>query len=308
MQQRYPDETRDMRTDPDSFAGGYFRHAVYNHWDPYEDIPRAYLENDRQKLIEDEPTQAEFEAFRSFIAEFGGGEEAVVDDLMPVALTVDSLNDEMFLTTQLYEEAKHLEFWERYWNEVLNPAGEALGYGKTYPTDDAYISDSYMSLFLANERRTHRLMEEGGNTPENLAKAVCTYHLVMEGVAAQTGYYTLSMLFGEKDEGVARREQPTLKGLVQGVDYIRSDEGRHVGWGVNKVKELVEEKDVEQGIVQDIIQEMMPDIAGAFQDFNDITDPNTIVDYARDKLTHRVEIITDRDADVPPVEELVSLE
>lgn len=308
MRQRYPDQTRDMRIDPDSFAGGYFRHAVYNHWDPYEAIPQHNLENDRQKLIEDEPTLAEFEALRSFIAQFGGGEEAVVDDLLPVVMSVDDLNDEMFLTTQVYEEAKHLEYWERYWNEVLNPAGEALGYGKTYPTDEKYISDSYMSLFLANERRTNRLTEEGKNTPANLAKAVCTYHLVMEGVAAQTGYYTLSKLFGEDEEGVAVRDQPNLRGLVQGVNYIRSDEGRHVGWGMNKVKELIEAKDVDAEIVQDILQEMMPDIAGAFQDFNEITNPNSLVDYARDKLTHRVEIMTNREADVPPVEELVSLE
>ena len=62
---RYADDTRSMRLDPDSFSGGYFRNAVYRHWDPYDDIPEALLEQDRERILESDWTDEEFRSFRS---------------------------------------------------------------------------------------------------------------------------------------------------------------------------------------------------------------------------------------------------
>ena len=71
------DTSRDHRVDPDSFAGGYFRNAVYRHWDPYEDVSGELLEADRRKLIESDMDEAEFDSLRGTLALFGAGEEAV---------------------------------------------------------------------------------------------------------------------------------------------------------------------------------------------------------------------------------------
>lgn len=307
MRQLKPDDDRERRVDSESFAHGYFEHAVYNHWDPNEDIPQSDLEADREKLIADEPTQEEFHELRKAVAMFGGGEEAVTEDLMPLALVIDDLDDEMFLSTQIYEEAKHLEFWERYWTEVLSPAAEELGFEETSPMDDRYYDEYYESMFTTNERRMHRLLEDGGNTPENRAKAICTYHLVLESVLAQTGYYTLNYGFSPKGDDITYRPTPELNGLIQGVEYIRSDEGRHVGWGMHKVRSLIHEEDVDAGIVQQTLQDMMPDVAGQFSYFNTLWDPNPLIEYSRDKLTGRVERMTNLETDIPPVEDLVRL-
>ena len=302
------DTSRGMRLNRDSFAQGYFENAVYRHWDPYEDIPQADIEADREKFIADEPTAAEFDEFRTTIALFGAGEEAVTEDLMPLALVLEDIDKQMFVSSQIYEEAKHTQFFDRYWREVIDPVAEDLGYEVTAPTDQRYFSEDYVELFDANETAMNRLLE--ADTPENRAKAYCHYHLVIESVLAQTAYYGLQSSFSEggSDE-VALREFPNLDGLVGGITKIRSDEGRHVGFGMHAVRDLVHEEGVDPAVVQNTLQRLMPHVAGIVTEAADVaTDPVPLVEYSREKLTRRVRILTERDAEVPPVDDLVRID
>ena len=88
---------RGVRSDPDSFAGGYFRNAVYRHWDPAE----VKLAGDREALLAHEEafTGEEFDMLRLGVARFGGGEEAVTEDLMPLGLALEGTDEQMFLAT-----------------------------------------------------------------------------------------------------------------------------------------------------------------------------------------------------------------
>ncbi|WP_250137843.1 ribonucleoside-diphosphate reductase [Halorientalis salina] len=298
------DDSRDMRLDPDSFAQGYFKNAVYRHWDPYE---IEGLEGDKAKFLEYEPTEAEFEEFRTAVSRFGAGEEAVTEDLMPLALVLEDINDQMFLSSQIYEEGKHTQFFDRYWREVIDPVAAELGYEQTRPTAQHYFNDDYVALFDKTEAAMERLLTD--DTPENRAKAYCHYHLTVESVLAQTGYYGFQSAFsdGGSDE-VAKREWPDLDGIVNGITKIRSDEGRHVGFGMQKVRGLVQDGAVDEQVVQDTLQDLMPHVAGTVSDFGEAIDPTPLVMYARDKLTRRIDIITDADAAVPPVHELVDMD
>ena len=310
---RYADADRTLRLDPDSFSGGYFRNAVYRHWDPYEDIPQSLLEQDLENMTGSDMSFEEFEGFRAAIAKFGAGEEAVTEDLAPLMLTLESIDDQMFVSSQIYEEAKHTAFFDRYWREVIDPAAEAMGFEVTRPTDDRYFNEDYEALFDKTEAAMHELLAEGGDTPENRVRAFCHYHLAVESVLAQTGYWGLQASFSETgpenwnlDED---EEQVILEGLIEGITRIRSDEGRHVGFGMHKVRELVQEGGVDPAIVQETLQELLPHIAGTVQsEFDTGQDQGPLIEYASDKLARRIEIITEREAEVPPVEELVQIE
>ena len=305
------DTSREMRIDPDSFAGGYFRNAVYRHWDPYEDISEELLQQDRQRLIDSDIDFEQFEAFRASVAKFGAGEEAVTEDLAPLMLTLEDINDQMFVSSQIYEEAKHTQFFDRYWRTVINPVAEAKEWEVTAPTDQRYFPEEYIELFDRTEEAMHRLLEE--DTPENRAKAFCHYHLVVESVLAQTGYYGLQASFsdaGPDDWGdEVDTEDIYLDGLIEGITRIRSDEGRHVGFGMNKVQGLIAEEGVDPDIVQGILTDLLPLVAGTVQtEFDTGADPAPLIEYAQEKLSKRIEIITDADAELPPVEELVKIE
>jgi ribonucleoside-diphosphate reductase beta chain len=303
---RYADDSREMRLDPDSFAGGYFRHAVYNHWDPYEDIPDEKLETDLERLVADEPTAEEFDEFRQLLAQFGAGEEAVTEDLAPMSIVLDDINDQMFIASQIYEEAKHAVFFDRYWRDVVNPAAAELGFEVHPPTAGHYFNDSYVHVFDETDRNMESLLED--DSPEQMAKAIAHYHVVVESVMAQTGYYSFQEIYGAGDSDITDREMPHLPGVLEGVGYIRSDEGRHVGWGVRKLREFVQNDVVDPQIIRDTLQDLMVHVAKNNNDYSVISDPGAMISYSRDKLTRRIEIITEHDAEVPDVEELVALE
>jgi len=306
---RYADSEREMRVDPDSFAGGYFQNAVYRHWDPYEDVTDAQLATDRERLVDYDRGEEAFDEFRQLVAMFGAGEEAVTEDLAPLSLVLEDVDDQMFISSQIYEEAKHTQFFDRYWREVVNPVARERGFEVTPATTERYYGDNYVELFERNERAMHRLLED--DTPTNRARAICHYHLVIESVLAQTGYYSIQSIYSDlgSDE-VSRVEMPTLPGLVEGITRIRSDEGRHVGWGLQKTRELVAEHGVDEGVVQETLQELMPLVSGIIDESSnpEYVNPVPLVEFSSDKLTRRVEIMTDREAEVPPVEELVAIE
>jgi ribonucleoside-diphosphate reductase beta chain len=52
----------------------------------------------------------------------------------------------------------------------------------------------------------------------------------------------------------------------------------------------------------------MPHVAGINQEFTEASNPVPVIEYSRDKLTRRIEIITDADAEVPDVDELVKID
>jgi len=303
------DASREMRIDPDSVGGGYFRHAVYNHWDPYEDVDGALLEQDRDRLVAatDAVDESAFGDPTQTVALFGAGEEAVTEDLAPLMPALEDVDDRMFVSSQIYEEAKHAQFFDRYWREVVYPVAEARGFETVRPTDQRFFPDGYVELFDRTEAAMERLLTD--DTPENRVRAYCHYHPVVESVLAQTGYWGIisTMSPGASDE-VATREFPHLEGLVEGVSFIRSDEGRHVGFGMQKVQHHLAEDDVAESVVRETLQELMPFVAETVTATDEMVDPVPLVEYAREKLTRRVEIITDREADVPDVERLVALD
>ncbi|WP_254547404.1 ribonucleoside-diphosphate reductase [Halomarina pelagica] len=301
------DASREMRLDPDSFAGGYFRNAVYRHWDPYEDVPQALLEQDRERLIAREQTEGQFDGLRRTLALFGAGEEAVTEDLAPLLIVTTDVDKQMFLTSQLYEEAKHTQFFDRYWREVIDPVAEACGFEVTHPTDQRYFNEDYVALFDKTAEAMERLLTD--DTPENRVRAYCHYHLVVESVLAQTGYYGIQSSWSPTGADLDVAGEPVhLEGLIEGVTRVRSDEGRHVGFGMREVRRLVQEEGVDPDVVQTTLRDLMGHVAGTVQYEESEVDSTPLVEYAAEKLTRRIEIITDAETELPPVEELVHVE
>jgi len=298
----YIDSTRHLQLDVDARSNRYFRNAVERHWDPYD----IDLEQDKQNLLEEGGTEEEFDGMKAGIAKFGAGEQAVTEDLAPLAIVLDDIDDQMFLTTQLYEEAKHTEFFDRYWREVIHAVEDERGWERSSPTDDRWFNEPYWDLFEQNEAAMHRLLTD--DTPENRATAYCYYHLTIEGILAQTGYYGMQSSYS------ADRfpEVPHLPGLVEGFSLIRSDEGRHVGFGMAKLKELIAESQVDPQHISDTVDELIPLVQGITEDDRYQSDeglpPGELEQYAAEKHIERMQQITDAAADIPDVDTLTRLE
>ena len=296
------DPERTLQLDRAARPFRYYRNAVERHWDPAD----VDLSEDFDGLVamarEDEQY---FDQFRAAVAKFGAGEQAVTEDLAPLAVVLDDPESEMFVTTQLYEEAKHTDFFDRYWREVVHAVEDELGLDRTAPTANRWFNDEYDELFDRNDAAMQRLLTD--DTPENRAKAFCHYHLTVEGILAQTGYYGLQRAYGPENEAL-----PHLPGLVEGLDYIRRDEGRHVGFGMAMLKELVAEG-VDPQLLHETVGELLPLVDsittdGAEEEEGPGASPDELRSYASGKHTQRMKQITVASETIPNVDQLTSLE
>ncbi len=170
-------------------------------------------------------------------AQFQGGEESVTRDLLPLLLVMaeeDRVEDELFLTAYLWEEAKHVDGFDRFLQEVTGTRGGL----------EHYFTEAYKRIFFdALPRAMERLHTE--RSPEALAEAAVTYQMIVEGVLAETGYHAYHAILERHD---------LMPGLRSLVENIQRDEARHVAYGVHLLSALVEEHG---SAVWPVIQEKM---------------------------------------------------
>jgi ribonucleoside-diphosphate reductase beta chain len=230
-----------MDGDEADVAERLYRQAVERQWDPAS----VDLDADRDPL--ESLSRRAFTQFRATVATFGAGEEAVTEDLAPLAIVVDAVPDQRFLASHQFDEARHARFFERYWSAVVNPVERARGLEASDPTEDRWFGEAYETLFDRTETATHRLLE--ADTPANRARAYAHYHLTIEGMLAQAGFRLVGQTF---DDGPG----PELPGLVEGFARIREDEGRHVGYGMHRLQALTDADAVSWSVVEQVLAEL----------------------------------------------------
>jgi ribonucleoside-diphosphate reductase beta chain len=170
-------------------------------------------------------------------ARFLGGEEAVTLDLLPLILAIarqGRLEEEMFLTTFLFEEAKHTDLFSRWLREV--PGSPRL---PPAPEPSVQLFDVELPSAM------NALLED--SSPVALARASVTYNMVIEGVLAETGYHNYHRSLAVNG---------LMPGLCAGLVNIKRDESRHIAYGVYLLSRLV----AEDPSVWDAIEERMAEL------------------------------------------------
>ncbi len=172
---------------------------------------------------------------------FQAGEEAVTRDLLPLirAISLEGrLEEEMYLTTFLWEEAKHTEVFRRFLDDVALEKGDLSEmHGSNYTA----IFNEFLPQ--AMERLIHDTSKEAQ------AEASVTYNMVVEGVLAETGYYAFYNMLQRNHK---------MPGLVEAIGYLKRDESRHIGYGTYLLSRLISENDDMWGVVNRKIEQLMP--------------------------------------------------
>jgi ribonucleoside-diphosphate reductase beta chain len=157
-------------------------------------------------------------------AQFEGGEESVTRHLVPLLRRVAAdgpLEEELFLTSYLWEEAKHVEGFDRFLRTVAEAPGDL----------DRFFTPPYRTL-LFEELPSALDRLDTDDRPEALASASVTYQMIVEGVLAETGYAAYQTVLE------ARGIMPGMQRLV---GLVQRDESRHVAYGVYLLSRLVAE-------------------------------------------------------------------
>jgi ribonucleoside-diphosphate reductase beta chain len=204
-------------------------------WNP-KDLD--FSQDRRDWLALTEPQQATLSALTSM---FVAGEESVTLDLLPLMLAVSSgghTEEAMYLTTFLFEEAKHTEFFERAQREVFGLTGDL----------SHWHGDSYRQVFYtALPEAMNALLTDHG--PVALARASTTYNMIVEGVLAETGYHAFRKLLFERG---------LMPGVLEGITLLQRDESRHIAYGLHLLGRLLRDDTRVWDTIQDQLNALLP--------------------------------------------------
>lgn len=234
-----------------------YRNSVRDQWDSREIEVKEDIPKIKEIAREDYFDGLGFDFLREGMAMFGAAETEVTEDLAPLAVVEDDIETQYFITSQLYDESRHSDFFKYYWNEVINTVEEERGMEISSPTDEKFFSDSYEPLFEANEEAMKHLLND--NSPEAKVNAYSHYHITLEGIVAQTGYWSFNQILQESN-----KETPTPSKLLKGINLIRQDEARHVGFGVTRIIKLLRENNLSINKVKKVPKELFPHMTQVF--------------------------------------------
>ena len=179
------------------------------------------------------------------------GEERVTTEFSGLVMAYEDEQEEAFLTTQQVDEARHMQFFDRYFREVVgidDPEIQTrLGRVRKH------LNDAFIKLFDEELVVQGRRLIANPSDIEAKVEFVTTYHMVIEGTLALTGQQFMTRYYEE--EGI-------LPGFVEGFTKIARDEHRHVAYGTWYLKEKAgSDKALAERMRQKLI-ELLPVAAG----------------------------------------------
>ncbi|MCC5914150.1 MAG: R2-like ligand-binding oxidase [Balneolaceae bacterium] len=276
------DQKREYKTtgkglDFDSFPMQLFQKAKkYGIWNP-ADISFEQDKADWNQL-DDEEKNIILHLSSLFLA----GEEAVTLDLIPLIRVValeKRIEEEIFLTSFLWEEAKHTEFFSICMKEIFQS-----------PSDlDKYHGPFYRTLFY--QKLPHALNAlELDASPTAQLKAAGTYNIIVEGTLAETGYAAFEKML---------RENSIMPGIQEGIGKLKQDESRHIAYGLFLINRLLKEHPDERYHFENELEELLNDatniIFEIFQPYDQVPfglDQEWFLNYAIKQFQHRMNRIT----------------
>src|SRR5690625_1480009 len=203
-------------------------------WNP-SDIDFTQDVKDWKKMTEDEK-----EFILILLSQFQGGEEAVTSDLLPLIMAVADdgrIEEELFLTAFLFEEAKHTEFFNLFLNEINHNKDLSIYHSKSFRKVIYKILPEHMN----------KLKFDKSN--KALAEASTVYNMFAEGVIAETGFFIITKFI---------QKNGLLPGLMKGINFIKTDESRHIGYGTYLLQRLILEDPSIFDVVKNKMKELSP--------------------------------------------------
>jgi ribonucleoside-diphosphate reductase beta chain len=208
-------------------------------WNP-SDIDFARDAADWQRLA-----PLEQDVLLRLTALFQAGEEAVTVDILPLIWTIAGegrIEEELFLTTFLFEEAKHTDFFRRFLDDVAGVSQDL----------SHYHGDSYRALvYAALPEAMQRLLHD--QSPAAQVRASVTYNMIVEGVLAETGYHAYL---------TALERNGLMPGQCRGVRLLKQDESRHIAYGIYLISRLVAADDALWDVAEATLNELLPHALG----------------------------------------------
>ena len=242
-------------------------------WNPSE-IDLSQDRRDWQNFTDQERT-----VLLHLTSMFQAGEEAVTLDLLPLIQVIAQegrIEEEMFLTTFLFEDAKHTDFFRRVLDEVAHEKGDL-----THFSGENYRYIVYESL----PETLQRLRTD--SSPAAQVEASVTYNMIVEGVLAETGYHAYFTVLERNN---------LMPGVRKGISMLKLDESRHIAYGIFLLSRLIAAQPDLWEVLEARMNMLLPAAIGVIGDIFSTYDPmpfglniDEFVNYATEQFSKRYE-------------------
>jgi ribonucleoside-diphosphate reductase beta chain len=163
------------------------------------------------------------------LSSFFIGEQKVAEELGPMMRAAPTEEMRIFLCTQIADEARHVAFFNRFYEEVGVLKSSTLQ--ERLVETSEHLNPKFHELFDDMlSTRVDKLARQPEDL-ETLVEAVTLYHMVIEGMLALTGQHFI--ITYNEDNG-------TLPGFVEGFNNVARDEHRHVAFGARFLREMAQ--------------------------------------------------------------------
>jgi ribonucleoside-diphosphate reductase beta chain len=176
-------------------------------------------------------------------------EERISTQFCGLVLAQDDEEEGSYLSSQLVDEVRHMQFYARFQNEVIaDPAAIAAHVARAREV----LGDAFERVFDQALVAAHDKLRLDPGDREAKVRFVTIYHMVIEGTLGLTAsHFILDYL----------REHELLPGFTEGYGRIASDEQRHIAYGTWFLREAVADDPAMPEVIRDQIKELLPAVA-----------------------------------------------
>ena len=213
-------------------------------------------------------------------------EERITTKFSGLVAAYGSEEEATFLSTQQVDEARHMQFYARFQDEVVAaPAAIAAHVARAREQ----VSGAFRHIFDEVLVQAHERLVAAPGDLEAKVRFVTIYHLLLESTLGLTSFKFITDYLSGAD---------LLPGFVQGYSKIHHDETRHIGYGVWFLRETVRDHPEMADAVRDVLRELLPSVADSLRtpgegDAEDLlgVSEDDLRSFALSGLTRRLELI-----------------
>ncbi|TMK61275.1 MAG: hypothetical protein E6G53_16650 [Actinobacteria bacterium] len=212
-------------------------------------------------------------------------EERISTQFCGLVLAQDDEEEGSFLSTQLVDEVRHMQFYARYRDQVI---ADPAAIGEHVARAREVLGAPFRRIFDEALVDAHDRLRRSPGDREAKVDFVTTYHMVIEGTLGLTASHFLLDFLGRR--GV-------LPGFVEGYGLIAADEQRHIAYGTEFLRRAVAERPELGDVVRQRIADLLPAVAEAVSppgngawDLLGVED-GELARFGLDALTRRLKLV-----------------
>jgi ribonucleoside-diphosphate reductase beta chain len=213
------------------------------HW-AAQDVDLSRDPTDWEALEESERNLLYFALSSLMVAE-----ERISTQFVGLVNAQDDEEEGSFLSTQLVDEVRHMQFYARFQDEVIaDPDTIAAHVARSRQV----LGEPFKKIFDEALVQAHdRLLRDPADR-ETKVDFVTIYHMVLEGTLGLiTSHFLLDLL----------RRRELLPGFVDGYSRIAADEQRHIAYGTWFLREAVAEDERMGQVIRGRLLDVLPAVA-----------------------------------------------